>query len=186
MKIFLSGTAGFIGFHLAQKLIKAGHEVISVDSINDYYEVKHKYARLAVLGFEQARVDQRRLVVSSRHAQHQFQKLDLNDKDRCRLFFQNHQFDAMIHLAAQAGVRYSLENPLACVNDNLSAFVNILEAARHQDIQHLIFASSSSVYGLNATTPFATHHGTQHPGSLYAATKKSGKEENILILKGLK
>lgn len=175
MKILVTGTAGFIGFHLARTLIAQGHEVFSLDSVNDYYSQDLKYARLAALGFSKEAVDSEKIVTSTTAKQHQFWKVNLCDRESMLTFFQRFTFDAMVHLAAQAGVRYSLKNPWAYTQDNLLAFTNILEGARVQEVQHLVYASSSSVYGLNQKTPFATTDGTNHPVSLYAATKKSNE-----------
>ena len=175
MNILLSGTAGFIGFHLSKALISKGYEVTSVDCINAYYDTQLKYERLKALGFNKDLIDTGAEVVSSLHQNHRFLKLDLNDKKHTEIFFKKKQFDVIIHLAAQAGVRYSLTNPQAYIDDNIGGFANILEAARNQQVQHLIFASSSSVYGLNAATPYQTQQSTQHPISLYAATKKSNE-----------
>ena len=175
MRVFLTGTAGFIGFHLVQCLLKKGYEVISVDNINDYYDVDLKYQRLKILGFCQTEVEDGKLTVSKKDAGHCFVKMDINDRKKMKALFATYSFDAIFHLAAQAGVRYSLENPCAYVDDNIGAFINILEGARNQKVRHLVYASSSSVYGLNQNYPYQTDQSTEHPASLYAATKKSNE-----------
>ncbi|MCC5610792.1 NAD-dependent epimerase [Nostoc sp. CHAB 5834] len=160
MKILITGVAGFIGFHLAQRLLAERMQVYGIDNLNEYYDVSLKKARLNQLypqtGFT-------------------FQFLDLSDRFATAEFFQNYTFDCVVHLAAQAGVRYSLHNPYAYVDSNLSGFVNILEGSRHSQVDHLVFASSSSVYGTNTKVPFATTDNVDHPISLYAATKKSNE-----------
>jgi UDP-glucuronate 4-epimerase len=175
MKILLTGSAGFIGFHLAKALLLQGYEVFSLDNVNDYYHPDLKYARLAALGFDRKAVDSCQVQISTVTDRHRFLKLDLCQREAMTAFFQSYSFDAIVHLAAQAGVRYSLKNPWAYAQDNVFAFTNILEGARTQGVQHLVYASSSSVYGLNQKTPFATTDGTNHPVSLYAATKKSNE-----------
>ncbi|MBE9035986.1 NAD-dependent epimerase [aff. Roholtiella sp. LEGE 12411] len=160
MKILVTGVAGFIGFHLAQRLLAEGMQVYGIDNLNDYYDVNLKKARLEQLypqtGFT-------------------FQFLDLSDRLGTAQLFQDQNFDYVVHLAAQAGVRYSLHNPFAYVDSNLSGFVNVLEGCRHSQVGHFVFASSSSVYGTNTKVPFATSDNVDHPISLYAATKKSNE-----------
>lgn len=158
--ILVTGAAGFIGYHLSKRLLKDGYNVIGVDIINDYYDVQIKQDRLAQL--EQ----------SERFT---FYKTDLADKDGLNAIFINGAIDAVVNLAAQAGVRYSLINPQAYVDSNLVGFVNILECCRHHKVKHLVFASSSSVYGANTKMPFSVHHNVDHPVSLYAASKKSNE-----------
>lgn len=175
MRILLTGTAGFIGFHLARRLVSEGYDVFSVDSLNAYYDVGLKYSRLQYLGFSRAQIDSCQWVCSELVANHQFIKLDLNDRPSMVALFSAQKFDMVVHLAAQAGVRYSLQNPLAYIDDNVGAFANILEGARAQKVQHLVYASSSSVYGLNQTHPYQTSQSACHPVSLYAATKKSSE-----------
>lgn len=160
MKYLVTGAAGFIGFHLCQRLLAAGHQVVGIDNLNSYYAVSLKQDRLEQL---------------TDHSQFHFYKLDVADRDSIAELFNREQFDRVIHLAAQAGVRYSLDNPLAYADSNLTGFVTILEGCRHHHIQHLVFASSSSVYGLNAKMPFSTTDDVDHPVSLYAATKKSNE-----------
>lgn len=175
MKIFVTGTAGFIGFHLAQKLIERGDEVIGYDIINDYYDVNLKYARLSLMGINTESIDYGKAVVSDKFPGYTFIKGKLEDKDLLDKIFSEHKINRVCNLAAQAGVRYSLENPQAYVNSNIVGFVNILECCRYNNIEHLAYASSSSVYGLNETMPFSTSHNVDHPISLYAASKKSNE-----------
>ena len=174
MKILITGTAGFIGFHLAQKLLARGDEVIGLDNINDYYDTNLKYARLAELGINKKDIKENILTPSS-HKNHQFIKADLNNQEIIDKLFESEKFDAVCNLAAQAGVRYSIENPRAYIDSNIVGFTNILEACRHYGVNNLAYASSSSVYGLNKSQPFKTTDHTNHPISLYAATKKSNE-----------
>ena len=160
MKILVTGVAGFIGFHLATKLLAEGNEVYGVDNLNDYYDVNLKQARL------------QQLLPQSNFT---FEYLDLSDRSTVAELFATHNFAVVVHLAAQAGVRYSLENPHAYVDSNLVGFTNILEGCRHSSIEHLIFASSSSVYGNNTKVPFAVTDNVDCPVSLYAATKKANE-----------
>jgi len=160
MKILVTGVAGFIGFHLAKRLLATGNEVWGVDNLNDYYDVGLKQARLEQL---------------LPYPQFTFEYLDISDRTLTADLFTNGDFEIVVHLAAQAGVRYSLENPHAYVDSNLVGFTNILEGCRHSDIQHLIFASSSSVYGKNTKVPFAVEDRVDTPVSLYAATKKANE-----------
>jgi len=149
VKILVTGTAGFIGFHLAQKLLERGDEVIGLDNINDYYDVNLKYGRLKELGIEKEDIEDNKFTVSSRYPKHKFIKLDLADREGMNKLFEIETFDAVCHLAAQAGVRYSIENPNAYIDSNIVGFMNILEGCRHSQIKNLSYASSSSVYGLN-------------------------------------
>ena len=160
MKILLTGAAGFIGYHVTERLLAAGHQVTGIDNLNDYYEVSLKQARLARL---------------TPHGQFRFQQLDLADRVGMAELFAQGQFQRVIHLAAQAGVRYSLDNPHAYADANLVGHLNVLEGCRHHGIEHLLYASSSSVYGLNRKTPFSTADSVDHPVSLYAATKKANE-----------
>lgn len=159
-KVLVTGAAGFIGFHTSVKLLAAGYEVVGIDNLNDYYDVKLKESRLALLQGE---------------SQFSFFRLDLADRDGMEKLFSHHQFDTVIHLAAQAGVRYSIQNPHAYIDSNLVGFINVLEGCRHHRVQHLTYASSSSVYGANSTLPFSIHDNVDHPLSLYAATKKANE-----------
>lgn len=160
MKILVTGAAGFIGFHLSSRLLARGDEVIGIDNLNDYYDVTLKRDRLAQLEHEE---------------KFTFLALDVADTHEIQSLFQEHTFDRVIHLAAQAGVRYSIENPRAYVDANIVGFVNILEGCRHHKVAHLCYASSSSVYGANTKQPFAESDNVDHPVSLYAASKKSNE-----------
>ncbi|MHC5098034.1 MAG: NAD-dependent epimerase [Planctomycetota bacterium] len=174
-KILVTGTAGFIGYHLAQRLIERGDEVVGLDSVNDYYDPAIKYGRLAQTGIDKDQVEYNKLVASSKYDNYRFIQLNLEDKEKLDTLFAEQKFDRVCNLAAQAGVRYSLVNPQAYINANIVGFVNILEACRHHDIEHLAYASSSSVYGLNESMPFSTSDNVDHPVSLYAASKKSNE-----------
>lgn len=175
MKILVTGTAGFIGFHLAKKLLERGDEVVGIDNINDYYDVDLKYGRLKELGINQEEIEENRSVVSTVYPKHKFIKLDLADKEAMNTLFALEHFDGVCNLAAQAGVRYSLENPHAYIESNIVGFMNILEGCRHHNVKNLAYASSSSVYGLNKSQPFKTSDKTEHQVSVYAATKKSNE-----------
>lgn len=158
--ILVTGAAGFIGFHLSMRLLADGYMVVGLDNLNNYYEVRLKEARLERLkAFDNFR----------------FVRLDLADREGMERLFADYEFDRVVHLAAQAGVRYSLENPHAYVESNLMGFMNVLEGCRHGKVGHLVFASSSSVYGANTLMPFSVHHNVDHPVSLYAATKKANE-----------
>lgn len=160
MKILVTGAAGFIGMHLSRKLLERGDEVVGIDNLNDYYEVQLKHDRLKQLeGYDRFT----------------FIKMDMADRDAMKVLFEEQDFNSVMNLAAQAGVRYSLENPHAYVDSNLVGFVNILEGCRHTKVKHLVYASSSSVYGANTNMPFSVHDNVDHPVSLYAATKKSAE-----------
>jgi UDP-glucuronate 4-epimerase len=172
-KVLVTGTAGFIGFHTAKRLLEEGFEVVGLDSVNDYYDVGLKYGRLEVLGIDKKLVRDSIPVQSNKYPGHLFIKLNLADKETFMSFFREQGFDTVIHLAAQAGVRYSLENPWAYVESNITGYLNILEACRHTPVDHLVYASSSSVYGLNKKMPLSVTDNVDHPISLYAATKKS-------------
>lgn len=176
MKILVTGIAGFIGFHVAKYLTERGDSVVGVDNLNDYYDVSLKYARLQQLGIEPTdTVFEENLPYQSSNNATVFIRLDIANSQALQLVFKNYQFDAICHLAAQAGVRYSLDNPQAYIDSNIVGFLNILENCRHFNVKNLCFASSSSVYGLNQTQPFRTSDHTDHPISLYAATKKSNE-----------
>jgi UDP-glucuronate 4-epimerase len=175
MKVLVTGTAGFIGFYTALKLLEQGHKVVGLDSINDYYDVNLKYGRLKESGIEPGKVEYGVAVKSDLYPDYSFIQLKLEDKPALDALFEQGQFDAVCNLAAQAGVRYSLENPSAYIDSNIVGFMNVLEACRHTGVKNLSYASSSSVYGLNEAMPFSTSHSVNHPVSLYAATKKSNE-----------
>jgi len=160
MKILVTGAAGFIGYYLSARLLDNGEEVVGLDNLNDYYDVNLKESRLAQL---------------EDRDHFKFAKLSLEDREGVAALFAEENFDMVVNLAAQAGVRYSLENPYAYIDSNINGFINILEGCRHTQVKHLVYASSSSVYGLNTTMPFSVHHNVDHPISLYAATKKSNE-----------
>ncbi len=160
MRVLVTGVAGFIGYHLAQRLVKEGVEVIGIDNLNDYYDVNLKKARLAQLDSQPGFT---------------FEFLELSDRLEVAKLFQNYTFDYVVNLAAQAGVRYSLQNPWVYIDSNVTGFVNLLEGCRQSQIKHLVFASSSSVYGINTKVPFAVNDNVDHPISLYAATKKANE-----------
>jgi UDP-glucuronate 4-epimerase len=160
MKVLVTGAAGFIGFHTAGRLLGRGDEVVGLDNLNDYYDVNLKLARLGILR-GQPRFD--------------FVKLDLADREGMARLFAERRFDRVIHLAAQAGVRYSIQNPLAYVDSNVVGFANVLEGCRHNAVEHLVYASTSSVYGANTRMPFSVHQNVDHPLSFYAATKKANE-----------
>jgi len=173
MKILVTGSAGFIGFHLSKLLLDRGDEVVGLDNINDYYDVNLKYARLSKLGINAPKENAK--VISTSYKKHTFVKMDISDTDAINKLFKEEQFDAVCNLAAQAGVRYSLENPHTYIQSNVLGFMNILEGCRHNGITNLCYASSSSVYGLNTSQPFKTSDHTDHQISIYAATKKSNE-----------
>ena len=175
MKILVTGTAGFIGFYLAKKLVSLGHSVVGIDSINDYYDVKLKYARLRQSGIEENNIEYGKKIRSTILPAYSFIKLDLTDKEKIFSIFAEEQFDIVCNLAAQAGVRYSLENPHAYIDSNIHGFLNILEACRLYAVKHLVYASSSSVYGINEKVPFAITDAVDQPISLYAASKRSNE-----------
>ncbi|PZL94952.1 protein CapI [Pantoea graminicola] len=160
MNFLVTGAAGFIGFHVSQRLLAAGHQVVGIDNLNDYYDVNLKHARLNLINTDPGFT---------------FIEMDLADRDAMASLFDQHAFQRVIHLGAQAGVRYSIENPHAYADANLIGHLNILEGCRHNKIEHLLYASSSSVYGLNRKMPFSTEDSVDHPVSLYAATKKANE-----------
>jgi UDP-glucuronate 4-epimerase len=174
LKILLTGVAGFIGFHLAEYLLKDGFYVVGFDAVNDYYDPGLKWNRLKELGIYENMVDGE-LVRSVTYPSFRFIRMQLEDETGIMRLFKKEGFDIVINLAAQAGVRYSLDSPRTYVNSNITGFLNILEACRSYPVQHLVYASSSSVYGLNTSMPFSTSHGVDHPISLYAASKKSNE-----------
>lgn len=175
-KILVTGAAGFIGYYVAKALLKRGDQVVGLDNINDYYSVELKYGRLADLGIVQEDAEQWNQSVSSKtYSDFKFVRMNLEDREALPKLFAAEKFDTVINLAAQAGVRYSLENPNAYIDSNIVGFLNILESCRHNSVGHLLYASSSSVYGENAKVPFAESDQVDYPVSLYAATKKSNE-----------
>ena len=175
MKILVSGTAGFIGFYVAKILLEAGHEVIGLDNINNYYDVNLKYGRLKESGIIPSEIVYNTYCQSNKYPNYRFIRLNLEDKENLFKVFEQHKFDKVCHLAAQPGVRYSIENPYAYINSNIVGFLHILEGCRHYKVQHLVFASSSSVYGNNNHIPFSEKDRVDEPVSLYAATKRSNE-----------
>jgi len=175
MKILVTGVAGFIGFHLLRRLVNEQHHVMGLDNINDYYSTRLKYARLGELGISEANIVKDNVIQSNTYENLSFVKTNLENKTTIDSLFKNESFDVVINLAAQAGVRYSLKNPYCYINSNITGFLNLLEGARHNSIKHLIYASSSSVYGANTNMPFSTKDSVDHPMSLYAASKKANE-----------
>ncbi|GHV06983.1 NAD-dependent epimerase [Campylobacterota bacterium] len=175
MKVLVTGTAGFIGFHTALKLLRRGDEVVGLDNINDYYDPRVKFGRLELSGIDASAIEYGKLTRSKTYENYRFIKLDLSDKEGIDRLFAAEKFDRVCNLAAQAGVRYSLTNPQAYIDANITGFLNILEACRANPVEHLAYASSSSVYGLNTDMPFSVHRPVDHPISLYAASKKSNE-----------
>src|SRR5690554_1463868 len=175
MKILVTGAAGFIGYSVSRKLLQRGDSVVGIDNINDYYDVDLKYARLADSGISRDSANWHTPIQSTLFPNYSFVRTNLEDREQLMELFERERFDKVCHLAAQAGVRYSLQNPYTYVNSNLMGFVTMLEACRHHNIKHLAYASSSSVYGNNTKMPLNTSDNVDHPISLYAATKKSNE-----------
>lgn len=175
MKILVTGTAGFIGFHLVNKLMKNGFEVIGIDNINDYYSPELKYARLRESGISARAENWHEKITSEKYPGYSFVRMNLEDETALNQLFRDEKFDFVCNLAAQAGVRYSIENPKAYIQSNVAGFLNILEACRNNHIKHLVYASSSSVYGNSKKMPLSTSDSVDNPISLYAATKKSNE-----------
>ena len=174
-KILVTGTAGFIGFHLTSRLVSEGYEVVGLDIINDYYDINLKYSRLEFLGINKERILLNRKVSSSVYSNLNFIQSDLANHEFIVEMMKSELFDYVVNLAAQAGVRYSIDNPLAYSHSNVDGFLSILEGARHSKVKHLVYASTSSVYGLNTSMPLKETSPTEHPMALYAATKKANE-----------
>jgi UDP-glucuronate 4-epimerase len=175
MKILVTGAAGFIGYHLAKALLQINHTVVGIDNINNYYDIELKYARLNECGISRKVETWNTSVQSSSFANYSFRRMNLEDKKDLDKLFETEKFDVVCNLAAQAGVRYSIENPQAYISSNIVGFANLLEACRNNNIQHLVYASSSSVYGNSDKMPLSTTEPVNNPISLYAATKKSNE-----------
>ena len=174
-KVLITGTAGFIGFHLVKCMVDYEYNIIGYDNINDYYDVNLKYARLKETGIEKDQIKYGKKIQSSLYHNYHFIKANLEDRILMEKLFKKERFDIVVNLAAQAGVRYSIENPFSYVESNLVGFINILECCRHNNIKHLVYASSSSVYGNNDKIPFSEEDRVDYPVSLYAATKKANE-----------
>lgn len=172
-KVLVTGAAGFIGYHLSNKLLQQGFTVVGLDAINDYYDVNLKYGRLNNLGIDRQTIKYGETIKGTQNFT--FYQLNLEDKEAMLDLFKKEKFDYVVNLAAQAGVRYSVVNPYAYIDSNISGFLNILEGCRHNEVKHLLYASTSSVYGLNEDTPFSVEDNVDHPISLYAATKKANE-----------
>lgn len=175
VKVLVTGSAGFIGFHTVMRLIKEGFQVVGLDNINDYYDVNLKFGRLQESGIAREKIVWSKPAQSEKFKTYTFYKLNLEDAKAIDDLFAHYKFDYVIHLAAQAGVRYSLTNPHAYIDSNIKGFLNVLEACRHHPVKHLVYASSSSVYGANTKMPFSEYDNVDHPVSLYAATKKANE-----------
>ncbi len=175
MKILVTGSAGFIGHHLALRLVKEGHTVVGIDNLNNYYDVRLKFGRLAEQGINELEVAYGLVVQSETQPQLRFAQIDLTDTESMEALCAAEQFDVVCNLAAQACVRYSIENPFAYSESNLTGYLNVLERCRRYEVKHLVYASSSSVYGLNTKMPFSTSDNVDHPVSLYAASKKANE-----------
>jgi UDP-glucuronate 4-epimerase len=174
-KILITGTAGFIGFHLASRLIADGYKVIGLDIINDYYDINLKYNRLEHHGIKARVIKEKNVIQSSKYSNYRFVKADIADHNFIVDFMVKEKFDYVVNLAAQAGVRYSIDNPRAYTHSNIDGFLSLLEGSRYSNVKHLVYASTSSVYGLNTGMPLSENDPTEHPMAIYAATKKANE-----------
>lgn len=174
-KILITGASGFIGYYLSKRLLKDEFSVIGIDNINEYYDINLKYARLKELGIDHDQIEYNKAVQSEKYPNFTFIKLNLEDAEGMAQLFENYKIDKVCNLGAQAGVRYSIENPMAYVTSNIIGFTNLMEQSCLHHVGHVVYASSSSVYGLNSKMPFSTHDATNHPVSYYAATKKANE-----------
>jgi UDP-glucuronate 4-epimerase len=175
MKILVTGSAGFIGFHLVNELVKIGHDVIGLDNINNYYDTKLKYDRLIFQGICKLNLKENIEIISQKWPNYSFVKMDLNNRESLRELFTKNSFQIVVNLAGQAGVRYSLEQPFEYLDSNVNGFLNVLENCRFHNVKKLLYASSSSVYGLSGEVPFTTNSNANEPVSLYAATKRTNE-----------
>lgn len=174
-KVLITGVLGFIGYHLTERLIKEGYDVFGIDNINAYYDVRLKYAKLPILGIEKENPWPNIVFQSCKHSNFKYAKIDLKDRYRIEELLRNEKFDIIINLAAQAGVQYSIQNPHTYIENNITSFINLLDAAKTNNVKHYIYASSSSVYGNRDDVPFKETDNVDHPISLYAASKKSNE-----------
>ena len=174
-KILITGAAGFIGFHLVSRLIRDGYLIVGLDIINDYYDVNLKYDRLKNHGINKNEIQKQKIIQSTKHSNYSFLRADIADHDFIVDFMGKQKFDYVVNLAAQAGVRYSIDNPRAYTHSNIDGFLSILEGARYSNVKHLVYASTSSVYGLNTGMPLSENDPTEHPMAIYAATKKANE-----------
>lgn len=174
-KILVTGAAGFIGYHLVINLVNSGYNVVGIDNLNEYYDINLKNGRLLNSGINIEDIKENVAINSNKYPSYKFYKTDIEDRETLTKIFNEESFDKVVNLAAQAGVRYSITNPYTYINSNINGFINILELCRHNNIKHLVYASSSSVYGLNENMPFSTKDNVDHPVSIYAATKKSNE-----------
>ena len=169
MKILITGALGFIGYHLTNKLIKEGYDVLGIDNINGYYNVKQKYDKLPLLGIDEISPWPNRLIKSQTYSNYTFAKIDITDRFQIEELFRNEKFDIIVNLAAQAGVQYSIQNPHSYIENNVTGFINLIDAAKSNNVKHFVYASSSSVYGNRDDVPFKEMDSVDHPISLYAA-----------------
>jgi UDP-glucuronate 4-epimerase len=172
-KILVTGAAGFIGYHIVKRLLERGDKVVGIDNINSYYDVRLKYSRLKETGINQAEIADKKLVQSATYSHYRFIKLDLTERDELNKLFETEKFDVVCNLAAQAGVRYSIDHPFSYIESNIVGFANVLEACRQNRVEHFVYASSSSIYGMNEKVPYSENDQVDRPESLYAATKKA-------------